>query len=82
MAVRDEGVVPLLPLLLLPAALLPLLFPAFFLAAALAAALGTALCLGAAADGGLASRLFFLGGALWLTELLRLHTKALGETTE
>ena len=51
-------------------------------AAALAAALGTALCLGAAADGSLASRLFFLGGALWLTELLRLHTKALGETTE
>ena len=47
-----------------------------------AAALGTALCLGAAADGSLASRLFFLGGALWLTELLRLHTKALGETTE
>ena len=78
-----------LPLVGLSALCLGLYFAAGFAFAAgrsrrflPAAALGTALCLGAAADGSLASRLFFLGGALWLTELLRLHTKALGETKE
>ena len=45
-----------------------------------AAAWGAALCLGAAADAGLASRLFFLGGALWLLELLSLRARALGKT--
>ena len=47
-----------------------------------AAAWGAALCLGAAADGDLSSTLFYLGGALWLLELLRLRTKALSEKTE
>ena len=46
------------------------------------AAWGTVLCLGAAADGDLSSRLFYLGGALWLCELLRLHAKSLSAKTE
>ena len=47
-----------------------------------AAAWGAVLCLGAAADGDLSSTLFYLGGALWLLELLRLRTKALSGKTE
>lgn len=46
------------------------------------AAWGTVLCLGAAADGDLSSQLFYLGGALWLCELLRLHAKSLSAKTE
>ena len=46
------------------------------------AAWGTVLCLGAAADGDLSSKLFYLGGALWLCELLRLHAKSLSAKTE
>ena len=74
-----------LPLLALTALCLGFYFAAAFAYGAgrsrrflVTAVLGAALCLGAAADSAaLGTRLFYLGGELWLLELLRLHAFSL-----